>query len=146
MAARHGIIVVLESREFDEAWAAYGRRANVRVPWLQRVLKRLPDAFADRFSPFNPKPEGLALDGPAIVVRAGHAGNESLLTHEYGHLLGYRHPPWWSWQAYVDLMGAWSLRWTDVHAVRVRYLEWRKQVPFRFLSPIEEDSGPEGAD
>ena len=135
---KEGIIVVLESRAFDEAWMAYGRRANIAVPWIQRVLKRLPDAFMDRFSPFNQKTDGSVLNGPALVVRSGHEGNDSLLAHEYGHLLGYKHPPWYSWEAYVDLMGAWSLRLTDVRGVRSRYEKWRARE--------NRDVGPEGAD
>ena len=39
----------------------------------------------DRFSPFNQKTDGSVLNGPALVVRSGHEGNDSLLAHEYGH-------------------------------------------------------------
>ena len=96
---------ILPRAEYEQAIArAFEGR---RRPWYWRVFGFLPRDF---------------VVGDVATILEGAQWNTDLMAHTYGHLIGLKHEPWWSF----DVMSPTPPRLHDAHDLRRRAAAWTR--------------------
>lgn len=113
-------LVVMEDKPFDDFLKeALGNDAPTLPKWMRRLGFRT-NAYTQ--GPWDAAPNG------RVLVRRGHERSQRLLIHEYGHVLGFWHPPTRTLRQKVrfffDVMG-YGLRIYDPHGIRGLSRGWR---------------------